>query len=139
MFLGSGPISWKSGKSSAVAQSTAESEYYAAGEAGKEVMHLRQLLQTMGFQQPEPTPFGSDSQAALAMTKNPEFHARTKHIDIRHHWLRDIVKEGVIRPGYVPTENNPADLLTKALGRERHFHLLSLMKVQVDPEPTDNK
>jgi len=63
--LGAGPISWKSGKSSAVAQSTAESEYYAAGEAAKEVVHLRQLLQTMGFQQPMPTPFGSDSQAAL--------------------------------------------------------------------------
>jgi len=138
-FLGAGPISWKSGKSSAVAQSTAESEYYAAGEAAKEVVHLRQLLQTMGFQQPMPTPFGSDSQAALAMTKNPEFHARTKHIDIRHHWLRDIVREGVIQPGYVATEHNPADLLTKALGREKHFHLLSLMKVQEDPEPTDDK
>jgi len=62
----------------------------------------------------------------LAMTKNPEFHARTKHIDIRHHWLRDIVREGVIQPGYVATDHNPADLLTKALGREKHFYLLSL-------------
>jgi len=66
-----------------------------------EVVHRRQLLQSMGYTQKSPTSFGSDGQAALAMTKHPEFHARSKHTDIRHHWIRDIVKEGVIKPDYV--------------------------------------
>jgi len=133
--LGSAPISWKASRSSTVAHSTAESEYYAAGEAAKEVVHLRQLLKSIGYPQGNPTPFGMDSQAGIAMTKNPEFHARTKHIDIRHHWIRDIVRDEVIAPVYVPTEENPADLFTKALGREKHSHLLSLMQVQEDLMP----
>lgn len=132
--LGARPVSWKSGRSKTVAQSTAEAEYYAAGEGGKEVVHLRQLLGSMGMPQSGPTPFGCDSQAALAMSKNPEFHSRTKHIDIRCHWLREKVKDKTLQPYYIPTDDNPADLLTKALGRERHDHLLRLMLVQSGSE-----
>jgi hypothetical protein len=131
--LGSGLISWKSGRSGAVALSTAESEYYSAGEGAREVVHLRQLLDSIGYPQEQPTGFGSDSQAALAIIKNSSFSPRTKHIDIRAHWLRELVQNRIIDPTYIPTEENPADIFTKALGFIKLAHLLSLVQVQATP------
>jgi hypothetical protein len=128
--LGSGPISWKAGRSKTVATSSAESEYYAAGEATREVMSLRQLLSSWGLSAAGPTPISCDSQAALAMMQNPEFHGRTKHIEVKHHFIREKVKHGIIHPYYIQSENNPADILTKALGRGKHYHMLPLMGVQ---------
>ena len=131
--LGAGPVSWKSTRSKPVATSTAESEYYAAAAGGKEVVYLRKLLDSLGHKQEGPTPFGCDNQAAIAMAKNPEFHARTKHIDICYHWIRDAVKEGILQLEYIPSEANPADLLTKALGRQQHELLMTLLQVQGGP------
>lgn len=131
--LGSGPISWKSTRSKPVATSTAESEYYAASAGGKEVVYLRQLLASLGYTQTGPTPFSCDNQAAIAIAKNPEHHSRTKHIDICYHWIRDAVKRGVLQLQYLPSEENPADLLTKALGRKQHEYLLGILQVQDSP------
>lgn len=80
--LGAGPVSWKSTRSKPIATYTAESEYYAAAAGGKEVAYLRQLLTSLGYGPSRPTPFGCDNQAAIAIAKNPQYHSRTKHIDI---------------------------------------------------------
>ena len=118
--LGSGAVTWKSQRSEVVALSTAGAEYYAAGQVGREVVYLRQLLSSLGFEQDGPTRVGCDNQAAIAITHNPEFHARTKHIDLRHHWLREQVAKGTMRLHYVATEENSADIMTKALSNEKH-------------------
>ena len=61
-----------------------------------------------------------DSLPAIAVSKNPEHHSRMKHIDVRHHWLREKVEKGLLKLQFVPTDNMVADVLTKALVRMKH-------------------
>ncbi len=61
-----------------------------------------------------------DNQSAMALAKNSTFHDRTKHIAVRHHFVRDEIEQGQIRVEYVPTGDQVADVLTKALAREKH-------------------
>ena len=81
----------------------------------------------LGLELDGPTVIHSDSQGSIALTKNPEHHARSKHIDIRHHFVREQVAVGTITVDYVPTEEMVADVLTKALPREKHVKLVNLM------------
>jgi transposase InsO family protein len=122
--LGGGPISWKSQRSEAVALSTAEAEYYAAGQAGRKIMFLRNLLEHLGYPQQEPTVLKCDSQSAQAILAGEGVTNRTKHIDIRHHWIREQLVNNTINVEYVASAENKADIMTKALGAERHHQLL---------------
>ena len=61
-----------------------------------------------------------DNQAAIAISKNPQHHSRTKHIDVQHHYIREKVLEGLINPSYVASAENAADILTKPLSKEKH-------------------
>ena len=113
-------MSWNSKRQPTVALSTAEAEYMAASQATKEVLWLKQLLGELGFVQSQPVPIRSDNQGCIALTKNPAYHSRTKHIDIRHHFIRDSVEVGDIELRYCVTDDMTADVLTKALAREKH-------------------
>eukprot|EP00795_Rhopilema_esculentum_P014459 gene14460-biopygen4243 len=119
-----GVVSWASKKQTSVALSSTEAEYVAACLATKEAVWLRSLLADLNFTQEEPTVVQEDNQGAIAMSKNPKFHARTKHIDIKHHFIREKV-ENVICPVYaceiyVTTDNK--DALVEAMLLERwHF------------------
>jgi hypothetical protein len=128
--LGLGPISWKSQRSPAVALSTTEAEYYAAGLGGREVMHLRQLLDSLGHPQTAATTLWCDNQSAVAISANAEFRSRTKHIDIRHHWIREQVEEGHLQLEYIATEHNSADLMTKALGEPKHLGFMKMLHIR---------
>jgi hypothetical protein len=119
-YLGGGLISWNSKRQPTVALSTAEAEYMAATQAVKEAMWLKQLLSELGLSQSEPVLIRSDNQGCIALTKNPAYHSRTKHIDIRHHFIRDSVEVGDIELQYCPTDDMVADVLTKGLAREKH-------------------
>jgi hypothetical protein len=103
-----------------VALSTAEAEYMAATQAVKEVLWLKQLLNEIGFTQSQPVLIHSDNQGSIALTKNPAYHSRTKHIDIRHHFIRDAVEVGAVELQYCATDDMVADVLTKALARDKH-------------------
>lgn len=81
---------------------------------------MRLLLDDIGLVQLEATPLKCDNQGCLPFAKNPKHHARTKHIDIQHHFIREKIEMGVIDMMYCETENMLADLLTKALVKERH-------------------
>ena len=116
-ILGGAAVSWTSRLQQTVALSSSESEYMAASAAAQEAIHLRRLLESLGFKQDGPTVIYDDNQGAIAMTKNPVMHRRTKHIDIRHHFVREAVARGDVRLVYVPTSEQAADLLTKALTR----------------------
>jgi hypothetical protein len=116
MMIGGGLVSWTSRKQSIVALSSTEAEYIAYGEAVQEILWLRQLLQEI--QQPSggPTILRCDNQSAIALATHDKHHQRTKHINVRHHFLRQHVQEGTIRMEWVPSQEQLADILTKPLG-----------------------
>ena len=120
-------ISWKSQLQKSVALSTAEAEYMALAAAAQDAIYLRQLLTEMGVPQHAPTVIGEDNQACIAMATNAVTSSRAKHIDIRYHFMRDLINSGEIILKYVPTSDMIADMLTKALSQDVFTHLRKLM------------
>lgn len=118
-FLGATPITWKCRKQKSVSRSSCESEYRALAHSACEAIWLRSLLHELGFGSPKPTVIGCDNQSAIKLTKNPVFHEKTKHFKIDWHFSRQKVEEGVIAVEYISTQAQPADMLTKALGRTK--------------------
>ena len=111
---GGGPISWVSQRQQSVALSTTEAEIVAASEAAREMIWLRRLLNELNYLHETPTLF-VDNEAAIKLAKNPEFHKRTKHIRIRHFFVREVSQEGLICIEPIATEHQLADMLTKPL------------------------
>ncbi|KAK4388605.1 Retrovirus-related Pol polyprotein from transposon TNT 1-94 [Sesamum angolense] len=99
-------ISWKSQLQNIVALSTTEAEYIATTEAFKEAIWLKGILTEIGFLNKKVTIF-SDSQSSIQLCKNPVFHDRTKHIDVRYHFIRDIVGKEIINLEKINSDNNP--------------------------------
>ena len=114
--LSGGPVSWRSKKQSSVALSTAEAEYVAHSGAAQESIWLRQLLTELGNPPLGQTTIFEDNQSAIAMSGNPQFHGRAKHIDIKCHFVREQVNSGTVKLAYCPTADMVVDMLTKALG-----------------------
>lgn len=127
----SSPISWKSQKQPIVALSSTESEYIALALAGQEAVFLRNLLSEIGFNQSIPTVLSEDNQSCIALTKNPGNHKRTKHIDVKYHFLRNLTNNGVISVIYISTEIMIADILTKHLGRLKTDRFRDQLVLQV--------
>jgi hypothetical protein len=103
-----------------VALSTAEAEYMAICEAIKEAVWLRGLLKELKMESTKATTIFCDNQSCIELTRNPIQHSRTKHIDIKFHFIREKIKDQICEPQYLKTEEMPADVLTKALSKERH-------------------
>ena len=118
-MLGSSCISWLSKKQPTVATSSCEAEYRAAFTATVECVWLRRLLADLGVGQSSATTIFTDSQSAMVVARNRVFHARTKHIEVHYHYVRERFSAGEISLAYVPTQENIADLFTKALPREK--------------------
>ncbi|GKB83650.1 putative RNA-directed DNA polymerase [Tanacetum coccineum] len=113
-----GAVSWQSRLQKCVALSTTEAEYMAATEACKELLWLKRFLQELGFKQQRYAVL-CDNQSAIHLAKNSMFHKRTKHIDIRYHWIRDAIEDGMFELNKVHTDDNASDMLTKAVAREK--------------------
>ena len=123
-LLAGGAISWLSQKQQTVALSTCEAEYMALAVAAQEAIWLRRLLKDLQLiDTEEPTEILEDNQGAIAMSKNPVGHKRTKHIDIKHHFIRETIQAGTIVLTYCPTKDMVADTFTKALPRDQ-FEML---------------
>ncbi|KAL4561013.1 hypothetical protein LXL04_033173 [Taraxacum kok-saghyz] len=117
--LAGGAISWQSKLQKCIALSTTEAEYIVAVEAGKELIWLKRFLQELGFLQQEYI-IHCDSQSAMDLSKNSMYHSRTKHIDVRYHWLRQAIEEGLLKLSKIDTNYNPADMLTKVVTQDKH-------------------
>ena len=100
-----------------VTLSTSEAEYVALGDAVKELLFLRQVWRFMipGSKGMPCFPVFEDNQGALQLTKNPVSNSNSKHIDVRHHFLGELVRQGDIIVNHVPSEYQHADILTKVL------------------------
>ena len=122
-LIDGGAISWVSRKQELVMLSTTEAEYIAATHAVKEVIWLHRLISELFRLLKLPTLLYSDNQSAITLTKDGNYHARTKHIDIRYHFIRFTIDKGFIHLLYCPTEDMVADTLTKALPsiKAKHF------------------
>ena len=112
-------VTWEARKQKTVALSSTEAEYMAMSEATKEAMYLQNLLEELGTPR-EPIVLHNDNQGAIELVKNPVFHSQTKHIDVKHHFIRDAFEDGRIRPVYMETERMVADIFTKGLPRPKH-------------------
>ncbi|KAG0576853.1 hypothetical protein KC19_5G113200 [Ceratodon purpureus] len=133
--MAGGPISWSSKRQPTVSRSSTESKYRALSDSTEEGVWLRRMLLELGFLPniaipvscvdphilvalpSSPIDISCDNQGAIKLARNPVFHARTKHIELHHHFVRERVVEGEISLHYIPTSQQPADILTKPLGR----------------------
>ena len=159
IFKLGGPISWQSKKQSIIATSTLESEYSAFLEAVKEALWLRQLLADLNWEStgmstqasrtvgdidsplqkqtgysvtlPSPTTIFTDSERALQTVKSEGVTARNKHFDIRLFKSREVQREGIVNFTYIPSQQNAADGLTKALPEATHYHFLNMIGLYV--------
>lgn len=123
-LINNGAVSWQAKKQPTVAQSSVEAEYMAMSQATKELMWWSYLLKGLGQSFPVPCPIFSDSQGAISLVDQPSSHSKSKHIDIRHHYIRELSERGIVIFNYMPTQSMPADLLTKALTRDVHARLV---------------
>ena len=119
-MISNAAVTWQSKRQPTVALSSTEAEYMAACQAAREAVWLRALLKDLGYPQHDATVLYGDNQGCLALAKNPTLHARTKHIEMRHHFIRERIESGEIRQVYCSTEDMVADGLTKALARDKH-------------------
>jgi len=135
--LASAPIMWASHRQTIPALSTCEAEYIGLSTATQSILWLRGLLGELGFSFSNPTPLHGDNEAANLLAKNPSSAARTKHINVRFHFLQYHVKQNDICILYLSTVDMIADLFTKALQRVKHdHHTRSLLQFEYISPPS---
>jgi hypothetical protein len=126
--LGSGAISWKATRSPAVALSSCEAELYAGTSAAQEAIWLSHLLAELGI--PHQCPMlWCDNESTVAMTKDPVFSARSKHIEARYFFIRELVQRKKINTAHIPGSENVADIFTKPLSQDDHIRLRTALGV----------
>ncbi|TPX52541.1 hypothetical protein PhCBS80983_g06473 [Powellomyces hirtus] len=129
-MLNGGAVAWKGQRQKSVSLSTAEAEYIALTECAKESTWLNGLFRELTGLPSTTIIIHEDNQAAMKLANNPVLHQRTKHIDVRHHFIRDYVQEGRIQLSYIDTTQMIADIHTKPLPRPTFETLRSLMGLQ---------
>ena len=111
--LGSRIVSWFSNKKKSVSLTSVEAEYMAASQATCEALWLRKLL----VYHCRPTVIYYDNQSCIQLSENPVFHDRSKHIEVRYHFIRDYVQRGAVELQYISTDEQVVDILMKSLGK----------------------
>ena len=129
--LAGAAVSYESKKQTTVALSTAEAEYMAISAATKEIQYLRNLLTNIGLTKyvKIPTILYGDNIGAQQLVRNPVYHSRSKHIDIRVHHVREVYQQGILDLKYVPSTENVADILTKIMQKGKHQYLLQKLGI----------
>ena len=123
-FLGGKLVSWTSKKQTSVSMSTAEAEYVSAASCCAQILWMKNQLTDYGVKYSK-TPIFCDNTSAIAISRNPVMHSKTKHIDIRYHFIRDHVMNGDIELHFIPTDKQLADVFTKPLDEKTFKHLIS--------------
>jgi len=119
-LVSGGAITWGSKRQNVISLSTTEAEYICLSDATREAIWLRNLFKELGYEQKEPTLIYGDNLGSLAIAHNPQYHKRTKHFDIKHHYIRDQVQKQTVAIEYRPTKDMTADIFTKALSKPSH-------------------
>ena len=119
-IMSGGPVTWSSKHQATVALSTVKAEYVAMSRCAQQMKWMQFWLDEVDVEHNLPGIIKGDSRGGIALTKNPKDHGKVKHIDICHHYIRDLVKSGTIAIEKVASADNPADLFTKPLSRDHH-------------------
>ncbi|XP_057451761.1 secreted RxLR effector protein 161-like [Lotus japonicus] len=114
-LLGTGSIAWSSKKQAVVSLSTTEAEFIAAAMCACQCIWLRRILDNLGSSQSHCSKIFCDNSSAIKLSKNPVLHGRSKHIDVRYHFLRDLVQDGKIELEHCSTDEQVSDIMTKPL------------------------
>lgn len=120
--LNGDPVSWSSKKQRVVALSTCEAELYAESAAIQEVLWLRGLMEELGLHTQTGSTVYGDNQSAIAVSENGVKGERTKHVDVKYHFVTETVERGAIKLRWVPTAQQQADIFTKALAAPAFHH-----------------
>lgn len=128
--LGSGLISWRASRSPAVALSSCEAELYAGTAGAQDAVWLIQLLRELGVPQ-DPPVLWCDNKSTIALTHDPVFSARSKHIEARYYFIRELTQRGHLLPRHISTTDNVADIFTKALSIADHAKFLDALSLRV--------
>ncbi|GMI66347.1 hypothetical protein HRI_000304000 [Hibiscus trionum] len=128
-MLGTGVVSWSSKKQPIVTLSTTEAEFVAATAYASQAIWLRNVLEELHFLQQRATTIFCDNNSAIKLSKNPVLHRRSKHIDVKFHYLRDLTNNGVIDLVFCRSEDQVADIFTKSLKRATFHKLRKLLGV----------
>ena len=139
-MMNNGMISWKSKGLNHIATSTTEAEYMAQAIMAKEVMYVRNLLNSIDYEQVDPTLVFGDNEAALKLAAKENISDLSKHFNVRYHYIRDCIRKGTIELAHVESHNNIADVMTKpitAIDKFTRFKL-SMGMISVDDLPILN-
>ena len=137
--FGQGAISWSSKKQQIIALSTVEAEYIAQAHAAKEALWLRTFVSEIRNEPTRAITINSDNQGAIALSKDNKFHSRTKHIDVRYHFIREAVEDGKVSVVYIPTDENPADIFTKPLAKTKFRRFVELLGLRAIDESVGSR
>ena len=121
-FIGFAIVSWHSKKQNSVVLSIVEAEYISAGSCCAQILWMKQQLSDYGLELNH-IPIHCDNTSAINLSKNPILHSRTKHIEIRYHFLQDHVQKGDCILEFVDTKNQLAYIFTKPLPKENFFSI----------------
>ena len=128
-LMAGGPVTWSSKRQTSVALSTVEAEYVVMSRCAQQMVWMQSWLDEVDIEHSLPGLIKGDNCGAIALTKNTKDHGKVKHIDIRHHYIHDLLQSGAISIEQVPSADNLADLFTKPLPRDNHHRLLAALNI----------
>ena len=133
--FGCGAISWSSKKQYIIALSSTEAEYIAQTHAAKEALWLQSFVDEVRGTGGAPITINCDNQGAIALAKDNKFHSRTKHIDLRYHFIREAVEDEKLVVSYIPTDENVSDVFTKALAKPKFQRFVEMLGLRDEGQP----
>ena len=110
--------------------SSTEAEYIGSSKASQEALWLRRLLEELHHPQDSPTTIFCDNQSTIKLAKNPVYHARSKHIEVHHHFVRDLIESQEVELQFCGTEDQLADIFTKALSIVKFTKFRDLLQLK---------
>jgi hypothetical protein len=129
-ILSEAAVCWSSKKQAIVTLSSTEAEYVAATSCACHCVWMIGVLEQIGYENCECIDIRCDNSSSIKLSKNPVMHRRTKHIDVRYHYLRDLSNQGVVKLVFCGTQEQIADIMTKPLKLDQFVKLRRLLGVQ---------